>query len=58
MNISLPDLELGAHPKKLHETVFSQTHLINWQDLSNHESLNDILSTLDRQKKSVRSRRC
>ena len=50
MNISLPDLELGAHPIKLHETVFSQTHLMNWQDLSNHESLNDILSTLDRQK--------
>ena len=49
-NLSLPDIHLGAHPIKLQPPVFNQKHLLNWQNYNNHESLNDILSTLSRQK--------
>ena len=48
--LRLPDVQLGTNPIKLHETVYSTAHRMNWHELSNHHSLNSLLSTLDRQK--------
>ena len=48
--LKLPDIRLGAHPIVMHESIYSNAHLINWQDFSNHHSLNTLLATLDRQR--------
>ena len=48
--LRLPDIQLGIQPIKIHETVYSTAHRLNWHELSNHQSLNTLLATLDRQR--------
>ena len=49
-SLKLPDVRLGAHPIKIHEAIYSNAHLLNWHNFSNHHSLNTLLATLDRQR--------
>ena len=46
----LPGLHLGADVVTVHETIYNRAHRLNWNDFSNHRSLNDLLSTLSRQR--------
>jgi len=53
--LTIPNLHLGAAPLKIHETVFSRAHRLNWADFSYHISLNSILSTLSRQSQVLKA---
>ena len=50
MNLSLPGFALGAHAAKIDPVIFSSFHKLNWNIFSTHSDLNEVLSTLTRQK--------
>ena len=48
--ITILNVNLGATPPKIHETIYSRAHRLNWQQFSDHSSLNKLVATLSRQK--------
>lgn len=50
LDLKLPGMALGSQPIVVHEAIYSTAHKLMWPALSTHSDLNDILSTLSRQK--------
>ena len=50
-DLRIPGLSLGAHPIRIHETVYNQAHRLDWHRFSSHSDLNEVLATLSRQRR-------
>ena len=44
-NLKIPNFNLGIQPMVVNEVTFIQAHRLNWNDMNDYRSLNELLAT-------------